>query len=128
MNSKVTVILLIVIDIAMLGICAFFYINKDGQRPKISFTENTAVYTADIGNDILLEGVSAQDNVDGDITDRVVVEKILENRDDNSAVVYYAVCDYSGNVSKASRVFKAEFKEEKKEIPEAVETDGKGKE
>lgn len=100
---------LIILNIALLLLCGFFYLKKDRVEPKISFSASEVVYSSDMDQTLLLEGVTANDSVDGDITDRIVVEKILENQDEQTAVVYYAVCDYSGNVSKASRVFDADF-------------------
>ena len=38
-----------------------------------------------------------------------MVEKVVLNRDAETAVVYYAVADYSGNVAKQSRVFPADI-------------------
>lgn len=121
---------LIVLNIALLTLCGFFYLKKDRGEPKLSFSASDVVYSADMDQTLLLQGVEANDNADGNISDRIVVEKILENRDENTAVVYYAVCDYSGNVSKASRVFPAEYKateeteksegEETAEVTEAV--------
>ena len=55
----------------------------------------------------LIVGINAYDAKDGDITDRIVVEKVVLNKDAETAVVYYAVADHSGNVTKQSRVFPA---------------------
>lgn len=83
--------------------------QKDRQKPSISFSANDVVYTRDMDQDLLMAGVSATDNIDGNISNRIVIEKILENEKTSTAVVYYAVCDYSGNVNKASREFAADF-------------------
>lgn len=109
MGNKFAVIGLILLDIILIGICGFFYIQKDRVKPKLSFSANDAVYTSDMDKELLLQGVSANDNVDGVISDRIVIEKILENQKTDTAVVYYAVCDYSGNVNKVSREFKADY-------------------
>ena len=64
----------------------------------------------------------AYDSVDGDLTNRVVVEKTILDEEQQTAVVYYAVSDLSGNVTKQSRVFPADIadmkgiKEEKEEV------------
>lgn len=112
MGNRFLVIGLILLNIVLIGICGFFYIQKDRVEPKLSFSANDIVYTQDMDTELLLQGVSAIDNVDGDISDRIVVEKILENQKTDTAVVYYAVCDYSGNVNKASREFKADYSKE----------------
>jgi len=109
MRDRIIVIGLIVIDVALLVLCGYFYMHKDRQKPTISFSTNDVVYTNDVDKELLLEGISSIDNADGDISDRIVIEKILEDEKNSRAVVYYAVCDYSGNVNKASREFKASY-------------------
>jgi len=108
-GRKILVIGLIVLNIALIVVCGFFYMQKDRQKPGISFSANDVVYTRDMDQNLLMEGVSATDNKDGNISNRIVIEKILENEKNSTAVVYYAVCDYSGNVNKASREFVAEY-------------------
>ena len=108
-KSNIVLIALISINIILAVICGFFYIKKDRTEPKLSFTADDTVYTVGMDTDELIKGMSAIDSKDGDISDRIVVEKILENKDKNVAVVYYAVCDYDGNVAKASREFPARF-------------------
>lgn len=110
-GEKWLTVCLILVNIALLVLCGFFYLKKDRGEPKLSFSASDVVYSQDMDQELLLQGVEANDNADGDISDRIVVEKILENPEEGTAVVYYAVCDYSGNVSKASRVFPAEYKE-----------------
>lgn len=112
MGNRFAVIGLILLNIILIGICGFFYIQMDRVEPKLAFSANDTVYTQDMDTDLLLQGVSASDNIDGDISDRIVIEKILENQKTDTAVVYYAVCDYSGNVNKASREFKADYSKE----------------
>ena len=108
-NEKIWIIVLILINVAMIITCGYFYVTKDRVPPKISFSQNDIIYEDDIPQSELLKGVGAVDKVDGDISDRVVIEKILKNEDRGAVVVYYAACDYSGNVAKASREFAAKF-------------------
>jgi len=97
------------VNIILAGICAFFYIKKDRIEPKLTFTADDTIYTSGMDTNELIGSMSAVDNKDGDISDRIVIEKILENKEKNVAVVYYAVCDYDGNVAKASREFPADY-------------------
>jgi len=108
-GNKIIVSLLVVLNITLIIICGYFYLQKDRQEPTISFSANEIVYTPGMDQELLMDGISALDNVDGNISNRIVIEKILENEANNTAVVYYAVCDYSGNVYKASREFQAEY-------------------
>lgn len=105
-------VLLAVVNAILIIICIFLYLRTDRIAPEIQFHESQIVYREEGNQDRLLEGVSARDNVDGDITDKIVIEKIVEDRENMSVVVYYAVSDSSGNVAKASRVFDAIYMEQ----------------
>lgn len=129
-------IVLAAVNVILLALCAILYLQTDRTSPKMEFQESQAVYREKGNKDRLLEGVRAVDNADGDITDRIVIEKIVEDRENQSVVVYYAVSDSAGNVAKASRVFDAVFEEQKEEterlmkagieaemsLPEKIET------
>lgn len=108
-KEKILVIILIIINIALIGVCSYFYATQDRLPPKISFSENDTIYQPGIDEEELLKGVGATDKKDGDVSSRIVIEKILENEEKGNVVVYYAACDYSGNVAKASREFAAKY-------------------
>ena len=69
--------------------------KKEDQREKKAKTKGE-----DYGK--LLEGVTAQDNKDGDLTSEVFVEKVVPVSK-KKAVVYYGVTDKAKNVGTASR-------------------------
>ena len=73
---------------------------------------------------VLLEGIMAYDNVDGDLTDKIVVEKRIENQEQNSVVIFYAVSDSAGNVAKCSREFTAIYRIETEETDNQELQDG----
>ncbi len=87
----------------------WFYNMSDKNEPEMRFTAYELTYNSDTKEADLLNGVMAYDAVDGDITDRIVVEKTILNEEQSAAVVYYAVSDLSGNVTKQSRVFNADI-------------------
>ncbi len=87
----------------------WFYNMSDRIEPEMRFSSYDLLYDENTVDADLLNGVSAYDAVDGDITDRIVVEKTILNEAQSSAVVYYAVSDKSGNVTKQSRVFPADI-------------------
>ncbi len=103
--SRRWTILFTILNIILIILCAVLLIRKDRTAPVISFSENDLIYYSGVDNSDLLVGVTAVDAVDGDVTDRVVVEKVVQDEEKGRAVVYYAVTDRSGNVAKASRVF-----------------------
>lgn len=106
-NSQKWAILFTVINIALIAVCCVLLLGKDRKAPVIAFSENDLIYYSGIDEGQLLNGVTATDNSDGDITDRIVVEKIVQDPEASRVVVYYAVMDRDGNVTKASRVFEA---------------------
>ena len=55
----------------------------------------------------LLRGVEAEDAVDGDVTDSLVVESFTMNQQKGSGIVVYAARDRQNNVGKYTRLLKA---------------------
>lgn len=96
-----------VLNLILIVVCVVLLLNRDRKAPVLSFSENDLIYYSGIDNEKLLQGVSAMDAKDGDVSDRIVVEKIVQNKNESRAVVYYAVTDLDGNAAKASRVFEA---------------------
>lgn len=96
-----------VLNLILIVVCVVLLLNRDRKAPMLSFSENDLIYYSGIDNEKLLQGVAAMDAKDGDVSDRIVVEKIVQNKNENRAVVYYAVTDLDGNAAKASRVFEA---------------------
>ena len=96
-----------VLNLILIVVCVVLLLNRDRKAPVLSFSENDLIYYSGIDNEKLLQGVAAMDAKDGDVSDRIVVEKIVQNKNENRAVVYYAVTDLDGNAAKASRVFEA---------------------
>lgn len=85
------------------------YGRSDRIAPEFRFSSVDMIYDSDTTDNDLKAGVAAFDAKDGDLTRRIVVEKVVLNREKETAVVYYAVADLSGNVTKQSRVFPADI-------------------
>ncbi len=75
----------------------------DTKGPQINMESETIELSINDQEQKLLEGVSAQDNRDGDVTDTLVVESISGFLEDKSRVITYAAFDNSNNVTKATR-------------------------
>ena len=69
-------------------------INMDTQIPEVSVKEPKSA---------LLQGITARDNKDGDVTASLVVENITLLSSDGRLSVDYAAFDSAGNVAKATR-------------------------
>lgn len=97
------------INVILIIVCAVLYFRTDRIAPHFEFQALSVRYREGMDQSELLAGIMARDNVDGDITDQVVIEKMIEDTQDGSVVVFYAVSDRAGNVAKTSRVFEAVF-------------------
>lgn len=105
-TNRVYGVLLIVANVLLIVMICVLSQRMDKKPPKIEFEGSSqAEYEPGMDESLLKEGVRATDDRDGDISQRVVVEKIVENTDNTSVTVYYAASDRAGNVVRASRVF-----------------------
>lgn len=111
-QRKMAGILLGIANVMLLTGCIILYLRTDRIPPEITFGAADIVYQEGMDESKLLEGAAAYDGRDGDISDRIVIEKIVENRTNSTAVVFYAVSDKAGNITKASRVFQAAYMQE----------------
>ncbi|MDO4332593.1 MAG: hypothetical protein Q4C58_07865 [Eubacteriales bacterium] len=111
MKTKGIVIGFCVIDIVLIAVCIFLLARQDRTVPVISFSEEPVIYSESMNEDQLLEGVTATDDADGDVSDTLVIEKIAETSD-GKVIVTYAALDSSNNVAKVSRILPVEEKQE----------------
>lgn len=92
--------------ICVAGMCAagFLYLNKDRRGPEIIIPNETIIYNENDDLDSLLNGVTAKDDVDGDVSDSLIVEAVYPSADGKKAKVVYAAMDSSNNVAKNQRL------------------------
>lgn len=107
MSKILTRILEIILIAAFIAFGIYFFTNKykeDRVPPVITCRTGNLEVSINDGEDVLLANVTAQDNRDGDITDKVVVESISKFSDTETATarITYAVCDSSENLSRVS--------------------------
>lgn len=93
---------------ALVVISVLVYMGQDREAPVINVEEKDITYTEGDDTSVLLEGVTAEDNRDGNITDQIFIDQIVEtsNTGDGEAgkaIVKYAVLDEAKNVGTASR-------------------------
>lgn len=77
--------------------------KSDTQPPRISFSDGILELSALSPKEALLQGVTANDNVDGDVTGSLVVASVQMVDKDGNINVTYAAFDTAGNVAKAVR-------------------------
>lgn len=98
--------LLVILGLTVLtffGYRAVMAAVRDSEAPEISVPEGILELTVGAPEAGLLQGVTASDKRDGDVTASLLVEKIGNIGDDHTAEVTYAAFDAAGNVAKASR-------------------------
>lgn len=111
-NERTVGIMLAIANAVLAIVSVVLYIGTDRTEPRFEFMEANIIYEEGMEDSRLLEGISAYDNEDGDLTGKIVVEKRIENREQNLAVIFYAVSDEAGNVAKCSREFTAIYQTE----------------
>ncbi|MBO4458505.1 MAG: hypothetical protein J5802_12365 [Butyrivibrio sp.] len=109
MRGNILGIFFTVLSGVMVALIVLAYGRSDRLAPEFRFTALDLIYNSSTEDKDLVVGINAYDSKDGDISNRIVVEKVVLNKDAETAVVYYAVADHSGNVAKQSRVFPADI-------------------
>lgn len=89
--------------ILFLGYCAVDRISTDMSAPEIQVNGEMMSVSVNDPREVLLQGITASDNRDGDVTDSIVVENIRLLSSDGLVNVGYAAFDSEGNVAKADR-------------------------
>ncbi|MCM1121711.1 MAG: hypothetical protein NC416_03920 [Eubacterium sp.] len=120
-QDKVICIILTVVNAVLAVICIVLLFRTDRTEPKFIIQPAEITYSPDMDESLLYVGIAAHDDRDGEVTDRIVIEKKVENRAEGSVIVYYAVSDSAGNVAKFSKLFSAEYPVE---VPAAVSESG----
>lgn len=89
------------------GIYAYlFFLNDDTTAPVLSIDSEMLEVSVKATNEDLLQGVSAVDDVDGNVSTSVLVEGIGNINENHEANITYVAFDSSNNVSKISRTLK----------------------
>ena len=99
--------------LGLLALCAaafagYIYMGRqqDNSAPEISFQSEELQVSVTADDAALLEGVTAGDEQDGDVTSSIVVERVSNISSDQQATVTYAAFDQAGNVAKAQRTLR----------------------
>lgn len=77
--------------------------HTDTNGPSIKISDELLQLSIQDPREALLQGVTASDREDGDVTASLIVESIRLVDQDGTASVTYAAFDQAGNVSKATR-------------------------
>ena len=103
------IIVLIAFIFVSVASAAVFISEKlavDKTIPKITIEEEMIEVSLKAKDEELLKGVTAHDEKDGDLTDKIIIESISRFTEKGVSKVIYAVCDSNNNVAKATRTIK----------------------
>lgn len=106
MRKRILIVLVILTALSVAGMIAFRILSArsvGGEPPVITFDQNVLEVTTDASDDELLQGVSASDAEDGDVTDSLLVETSTHFVSDSTIEVTYAAFDSQRHVTKATR-------------------------
>lgn len=128
MGSKRIYLLLIVCVIVIFAGCVVTVVLSDNEPPVITIHEEELVecYTDEMDVKELLAGVTAYDEKDGDVTDKISIVNMVVLGDGNQVKVTYAAQDKSNNISKQSIL--VNYSGTRQFIDVETETDGDKKE
>lgn len=109
--KKIVVGLLLVLSIVLGAVLVRMHLNTDSVPPVITLPSEEAVYEEGMDKAELLAGVTAVDDVDGDVSDSLMVESVIPMDDGLTATVIYYAKDRSNNVAKATRIVQYRYED-----------------
>lgn len=105
--KKRPVLILALVTVLVLGLAAgYIWYQKtvaSPQAPEISFDNDTISVTTAATDKELLEGVTALDPEDGDVTDSVLVESVSNIVNGNQVKITYVAFDSKNHMTRAER-------------------------
>lgn len=93
----------IVMLLLFVGYCVYENVKTDSSGPVISGGQDKIEVSIHDAEEVLLQGITATDKKDGDVTDSLIVEKISNFYDDGTRTVTYAAFDSDNHISKVER-------------------------
>lgn len=100
---RLSVLSVFIVVLVLFVIAQFQLLSVDKTVPGITITGDVLEVSLDVTTEDLLQGVTAFDEKDGDITDKIIVESISRFVKPGTSVVRYAVCDSDNHVASATR-------------------------
>ncbi|MGN1344072.1 MAG: hypothetical protein ACI4U3_05790 [Traorella sp.] len=106
-KNKIFLLLLVTINLGYILFLLFSYIgaNKTTTLPTITFDNELVEISVKDDIDVLLQGVYAYDNEDGDISDQVFIYNISSFNENHERTVTYGVFDSENQMVMANRKF-----------------------
>lgn len=112
---KWMVALMAVLCIGLAALVVGLRTTSDHEGPEIIFDKDKeSFYQDDMDNEELLEGVTAKDDKDGDVSDTLTVESVYPKENGKEVVVIFVAKDSSNNVTKEEFTMSTEKKDKAK--------------
>ena len=103
-RTKVFVILFFLISVGVWkGYDIYAGLQADNSQPVINMESESLTVSVKDGDSALLEGVTAEDAGDGDLTDKIFIESRRNFIEKGKFTVTYAVADSDNHVARATR-------------------------
>ena len=102
-TARRTTFILVVLVLILLAANAALWLMKDHTGPTITIPDTEITYRADSETAPLVEGITATDSRDGDVTDTIRIRGVLPSEDGKTAMVMYMAKDHSNNVVTATK-------------------------
>ena len=103
-DNKGLKITLTIVAVVLTALSVLTVIFTDSKGPKITVEQRSITYVNGDDKASLLDGVSAYDAVDGDVTVSLIVKDITVLNSGDTAKVTYAARDNNNNISEAYRI------------------------
>lgn len=103
------IVVLIAFVFVSIAASAVFISEKlavDKTIPVITVEEEMIEVSLKAKDEEILKGITAYDEKDGDLTEKIIIESISRFTEKGVSKVIYAVCDSNNNVAKATRMIK----------------------
>lgn len=101
---RIAVIALFAVSVvALIGFTIWSNLDKDETPPVLEYDEASITVSVKDGEQALLKGLTAHDDIDGDLTDAIRVSSISHFAEQGKRTVDYVVFDSSNNFATCSR-------------------------
>ena len=104
---RILLVTLFVLALAgSVGLYFYNYTHEDVKPPAFRISEELIEISVKDPKEVLLEGVSAYDNVDGDLTGKIRIKEVSQFTEGTDATVTYIVFDRASNYATSSRTIR----------------------
>ena len=102
----ILIVLFVIAAVAAAALAAWHYTHDDISAPVFTSDYDLLVASAKATDEQLCAGLHAYDNIDGDITDRIMVKSVSPLINTTDAVITYLVFDNASNATTYSRTIR----------------------